>query len=188
MTAFDTTTSTLPLRPGTWTVDAAHSNVEFTIRHLGISKVRGRFNRFDASLVVGDRVENSSVEATIELSSVDTNHEQRDAHLRTTDFFGTDTNPTMTFRSTGVAENDGEYQLLGDLTINGTTRSVALDVEFNGVELYPLDQAHHAGFSATTTIQRSEFGIDFEIPLGADKVALGDKVKVEIEIQFVEPS
>lgn len=186
MTAFDT--STLPLRSGTWAVDPAHTNIEFTIRHLGISKVRGRFNRFDANLTIGDSIETSSVEATIELSSVDTNNEQRDAHLRTTDFFGIETNPTMTFRSTGIAGEDGDYRLLGDLTINGITRPVALDVEFNGVELYPMDQLHHAGFSATTTIQRSEFGVDFDVPLGVDKVALGDKVKIELEVQFVEPS
>ncbi len=187
MTIFSNPT-TLPLRSGTWTVDTAHSSIEFTIRHLGISKVRGRFNRFDASLTVGDSIETSSVEATVELSSVDTNNADRDAHLRSTDFFGTDDNPTMTFRSTGVADQDGDYQLLGDLTINGITRPIALDVEFNGVEHYPLDQSDHAGFSATGTIKRSEFEVDFDVPLGVDKVALGDKVKIELEVQFVEPS
>ncbi len=184
-----TSTSTaLPLRSGTWTVDPAHTNIEFTIRHLGISKVRGRFNRFDASLTIGDTIETSSVEATVELSSVDTNNADRDAHLRSTDFFGTDDHPTMTFRSTGVADQDGDYRLLGDLTINGTTKPLALDVEFNGVEHYPLDQKDHAGFSATATIARSDFGIDFDVPLGVDKLAIGDKVRVEIEIQFVEPN
>ena len=87
-----------------------------------------------------------------------------------------------------VSTTGGEYVMVGDLTINGITRSVELDVEFNGVELYPLDQKRHAGFSALGTISRREFGIDFDVPLGVDKVALGDKVKIELELQFVDPS
>jgi polyisoprenoid-binding protein YceI len=185
----DTTiTSTLPLSAGTWTPDVAHSSVEFVIRHLGLSKVRGRFNQFDATLDVGHDLADTAVRAQIDLSSVDTNNADRDAHLRSTDFFGIDQHPTMTFASTGISGEAGEYVMAGELTINGVTRPVELDVEFNGVETYPLDQKRHAGFSATGTISRSEFGIDFDVPLGVDKVALGDKVKIELELQFVDPS
>ena len=183
-----THSTTLPLSAGTWRVDAAHSSVEFTIRHLGLSKVRGRFNEFDAALHVGDSVAASSIEATIQLASVDTNNSDRDAHLRSTDFFGVDANPQMTFRSTSIVEGAAGYVLHGDLALNGITKPVALAVEFNGVEDWPFDQKQHAGFSATGTISRKDYGVDFEVPLGVDKVALGDKVKVELEIQLVEPS
>lgn len=182
------TTTPLPLDPGTWTVDPAHSSVEFTIRHLGLSKVRGRFNEFTATLTVGTTPADTRLAAEIQLSSVDTNNADRDGHLRSTDFFGVEANPTMTFASTSIRADGDDYVLTGDLSINGTTRSVDLDVEFNGVETYPMDQKRHAGFSATTTISRRSFGIDFDVPLGVDKVALGDKVGVELEIQFVEPS
>jgi polyisoprenoid-binding protein YceI len=181
-------TTTLPLAAGTWPVDTAHSSVEFTIRHLGLSRVRGRFNEFAASLQVGESLPTSWLEATIELSSVDTNNADRDGHLRSTDFFGVDVNPQMTFRSTSISQGGDAYAVDGDLTLNGITRPVTLDVEFNGVETYPMDQKRHAGFSATTTISRKEFGIDFDMPLGVDKVALGDKVTIELEIQVVEPS
>lgn len=184
----DTLTTQLPLSAGAWQIDRAHSAVEFTIRHLGISKVRGRFNEFDATLFVGSSLAESRVSAEIALSSVDTNHPDRDAHLRSTDFFGVDTHPTMTFSSTELRRDGDDYVMLGQLTINGITQPVELDVEFNGAEVYPMDQQRHAGFSASTTISRGAFGIDFDVPLGVDKVALGDKVKVELELQFVEPS
>jgi polyisoprenoid-binding protein YceI len=182
------TTTTLPLDAGGWHVDTAHSGVEFTIRHLGLSKVRGRFTDFTATLHVGDSLPTTSLEATIELASVDTSNADRDAHLRSTDFFGVETNPQMVFRSTSIIEGSDGYVLAGELTLNGISNPVTLDVEFNGVEVYPMDQKRHAGFSATGTISRREYGIDFEVPLGVDKVALGDKVKVELEIQVVEPS
>ena len=181
-------TATLPLTTGIWPVDTAHSSVEFTIRHLGLTKVRGRFNRFDASLSVGDTLPDSELAATIELSSVDTNNADRDAHLQGTDFFGVEANPRMTFTSTAIRRSGDDYAVLGDLTINGITQPVELDVEFNGVETYPMDQKRHAGFSASGTISRGAFGVDFDVPLGVDKVALGDKVKIELEIQLVEPA
>lgn len=183
-----TTATELPLSAGRWTVDGAHSSVEFTIRHLGLSKVRGRFNEFDAALTVGSSLATSSVEAEIQLASVDTNNADRDGHLRSTDFFGVEANPQMTFRSTSIVEGGDGYLLVGELDLNGVTRPVELDVEFNGAEDWPFDQKQHAGFSATGTISRKEFGVDFEVPLGVDKVALGDKVKIELEMQFVEPS
>ena len=183
-----TATSTLPLIAGNWELDSNHSDVSFTVRHLGISKVRGQFNSFDTSLVVGDSLETSSLSATIDLSSVDTNNADRDGHLQSTDFFNTETHPQMTFSSTSIVDNgDGEYAVAGTLTINGTAKPVELAVEFNGAEVFPMDQSLHAGFSASATISRSDYGVDFNVPLGVDKVMIGDKVTIELEVQFVQP-
>jgi polyisoprenoid-binding protein YceI len=122
------------------------------------------------------------------MSSVDTNQPDRDANLRGTDFFSAEQHPTMTFRSTGVrAADEGTYQLDGELTVNGITRPVVLDVEFEGVEPYPLDGSTHAGFSATTTLNRDDYGVDFNMPLGMDRFALGKQIAVELELQFVAP-
>lgn len=184
----ETVPSPLPLPPGLWTVDANHSGVHFRIRHLGLSNVRGRFDRFDASLTVGATLDEVHVEATIDMGSVDTNQPDRDAHLRSTDFFSTEEHPEMAFRSTWIKQSsDAEYQLAGDLTINGITRTVTLDVEFNGVEKFPGDGKTHAGFSAAGEVNRDDFGIDFNMPLGMDKMALGQKVRIELEFQFVAP-
>jgi polyisoprenoid-binding protein YceI len=178
----------LPLAAGTWSLDARHSGVYIKVRHIGLSNVRGRFNRFDATLSVGETLADTRVEATIEMSSVDTNQPDRDAHLRSTDFFAAENHPLMTFRSTGVrAAGDGEYQLDGELSINGITRPVTLDVEFLGVETFPGDGKVHAGFSATTTVHRDDFGVDFNMPLGLDTFALGKKIAVELDLQFVAP-
>jgi polyisoprenoid-binding protein YceI len=185
MTAVPTTS--LPLRAGRWTVDPNHSGVLFMVRHLGLSNVRGRFDRFDATLDVGESRADTTVAADIDMSSVDTNNADRDAHLRSTDFFDTEKHPTMSFRSTSVEADGDQFELRGDLTINGVTRPVTLDVEYFGTEVYPVDQRLHAGFAATTTIRRSDFGIDFGLTLGGDKVLLGDKIKVELDLQFVEP-
>jgi polyisoprenoid-binding protein YceI len=184
----ETSSGTLPLAPGVWTVDPNHSGVHFRIRHLGLSNVRGRFDRFDATLKVGATLNDVSVDASIDMGSVDTNQPDRDAHLKSTDFFSTDKHPEMVFHSTAVRQSaDAEYEVDGDLTINGITKPVTLEVEFNGVEVFPGDGKTHVGFSGTTEINRDDFGVDFNMPLGVEKMALGQKVKVELELQFVAP-
>jgi len=179
--------ATLPLGPGRWTVDKNHSGVSFVVRHLGLSNVRGRFDTFDASLEIGTRVEDTKVMVEIDLSSVNTNNDDRDAHLRSSDFFNTEANRVMTFRSTAVTGHGEDYELTGDLTISGVTKPVTLEVEFNGTEVFPADQSTHAGFSATGEIRRSDFGIDFGIIPGAEKLMLGDRIKIELDFQFVAP-
>lgn len=182
-------TNATQLAPGRWTLDRAHSAVVFSVRHLGLSKVRGRFDTFDATLDVGEAPDDVRVEATVEMGSVNTSDATRDAHLRTTDFFDVDKHPTLHFVSTGLSEGeDGvTWELAGDLTINGITRPTVLDVEFHGTEKHREDL--HAGFSATGEIRRSDFGIDFGIlPLGGDKLALADRVPFELDLQFVEPA
>jgi polyisoprenoid-binding protein YceI len=180
------TVTALPLAAGPWAVDHNHSGILFTVRHLGLSNVRGRFDRFDATLDVGETLDRVSVTATVDLSSVDTNNGVRDAHLRSTDFFDTEQHPTMTFRSTGIAGAGEDYELRGDLTLAGVTKEIVLDVEFHGTEEFPADQSTHAGFTATGQIRRSDFGIDFGIVAG-EKLMLSDKVKIELDLQFVAP-
>ena len=183
-----TPTSTLPIAAGTYALDPNHSGVYFQIRHLGISNVRGTFKTFDASLVVGGSLDDIAVEATVDLSSVDTNQPDRDAHLLSTDFFNAESHPRMAFVSTGVrALGEERYGLDGNLSINGVTRPVTFDVEFNGTDVHPGDGRLHAGFTASGEIRRNEFGIDFNMPLGMGKLALGEKVKVDIDVQFLAP-
>jgi polyisoprenoid-binding protein YceI len=181
------TTTELPLASGIWAVDPAHSSVEFTVRHLGLAKVRGRFDQFSGVLDVGATLAETSVRTDVELGSVDTNNADRDAHLASGDFFGAEANPLMTFRSTAITGTESDFELTGDLTIGGLTRSVTFATEFHGQEAYPLDGTTRAGFSATGRISRSDFGVSFDMPLGADRAAIGDKVGIELEIQVVAP-
>lgn len=177
----DTHTAPKPeLTAGRYNIDPSHSEVGFTVRHLGLSKVRGRFNTFSGTIDIGaDRLA-SSVTASIDMSSVDTNNADRDNHLRSTDFFGIDANPTIEFVSTSVTE----AAVSGQLTINGVTKPVTLDLEFHGVSVDGYDTTR-AGFSATTVIERSAFGIDFNAPLGLDGMLISDKVTIELEVQAV---
>lgn len=182
------TPTALPLATGIWTADPAHSTVGFVVRHLGLSKVRGRFDGFDARLVVGDALATSSVEAEIQMGTVSTGQADRDAHLASSDFFNVDTSPTMSFASTSITGDAEEYTLRGNITINGITQPIDLDIEFFGTEVFPLDQSTHAGFSATGSLSRKAFGIEFNAPLGGDKVMISDKVNLELDIQLVAPA
>ena len=169
-----------PLTAGTWNIEPSHSSVGFTVRHLGLSKVRGQFNAFSGSLEIAEDQTASSVAATVELSSIDTNNPDRDGHLQSADFFGVDANPQMTFTSTAVTETS----LTGDVSINGVTKPVTFDLEFHGVGVDAYDTTR-AGFSAEGEISRSEFGIDFNMPIGLDGMLIGDKINIELEIQAV---
>lgn len=178
----------LPLTAGLWTIDPHHTEVGFAVRHLGLAKVRGRFDDVSGSVEISDDVTATRVEAVIGLGSVSTGNADRDGHLRSGDFFDVDTNPTMTFRSTEVTGRDDEYTLAGELTIGGVTRPIELDVEFFGTTEFPADQSLRAGFSATGELSRKEFGIEFNMPLGGDKVLISDKVTIELDVQLVAPA
>lgn len=167
------------LTDGAWSIEPSHSEVGFTVRHLGLSKVRGRFNTFSGSLVVADGAP-VEVSADVDLASVDTNNADRDGHLQSTDFFNVESHPTMAFRSTAASASS----LSGDLTINGVTKPVTFDLEFHGVTVDGYDTTR-AGFSATGRILRSDYGIDFNAPLGMDGMLIGDKIDIELEIQLV---
>ena len=175
-----TTTEAPTLTAGTWTVDPAHSEIGFAVRHLGLSKVRGRFTTFSGTVTVAEDLASAAVAAEVDLASVDTNQPDRDNHLRSTDFFDVDTHPTMTLTATSTSTDE----LSGELTINGVTRPVRFDVEHHGVTVDGYGTTR-AGFSASATINRSEFGIDFNMPAGLDGMLIADKVSVELEIQIV---
>ncbi|WP_033326424.1 YceI family protein [Streptomyces yerevanensis] len=171
----------LPLSPGDWELDPLHSAVNFTIRHLGIAKVRGRFTEFKTGLYIGETVNDVRVTAEIALASIDTGNSDRDAHTRSAELLDVEKRPTMTFRSTRVSGEGEDWTMAGDLTIGDVTRPVTLAVEFGGVVDHPADQRKHAGFEATGEIRRSDFGLDFGAGL------LGDVVKLHLDMQFVGP-
>lgn len=173
-------TTTLPLKSGSWTLDPYHSAVGFTVRHLGVSKVRGRFAEFTSSLEVGETVDDIAITATIQIASIDTGNAQRDEHVRSADLLDVAKRPTMTFRSTTISGTGEDWTMDGELTIGEVTKPVSLAVEFGGVETGP-DGKLHAGFEALGEIRRSEFGLTFAPGL------LGEVIKITLDIQFVAP-
>jgi len=177
-------TVTPRLTAGTWNIDPAHSEVSFTVRHLMVSKVRGTFTGFTGSVTVAEDPLASSVEATIDMASIDTRDAGRDAHLRSPDFFETDTYPTMTYRSASVRPHGDDFVVEGELTLHGVTRPVALDLELNGVSADPWGGTR-AGFSAETEINRKDFGVDITMPLDGGGMVVGDKIKVHLEIEAI---
>lgn len=183
----ETSTSTLPLASGTWNLDKAHTSVGFVVRHLGLSKVRGRFDGFDGHVVVGEDLASTSVSVEIQMGTASTGNADRDAHLASSDFFNIEMNPMMIFRSTSIEGQGEEYTMTGELTINGITKPIELDVEFFGTSTNPMSQATHAGFSATGSLLRKDFGITFNAPIGGDKVLISDKVNLDLDVQLVSP-
>jgi polyisoprenoid-binding protein YceI len=181
-----TGTQSLPLVPGRWAVDPYHSSIGFTVRHLGVSKVRGRFNTFTVDVVIGESLADTSVTATIDVASIDTGNADRDAHVLSADILDVTRRPTIEFRSTRISETGDHYGIEGDLTIGEITQPTTLEVEFGGVETFP-GGPRHAGFEATTQIRRKDFDIDVALPPGVSAVALGDVIKVEIDQQLLEP-
>jgi polyisoprenoid-binding protein YceI len=182
-----TTTSTAAIpgyKTGTWQIDPSHSEIGFRVRHMMVSKVRGRFTEFSADLVTADTVEDSSVTVSIDLASIQTGNEQRDGHLRSPDFFGTDENPTMTFHSTAVKPKGDDWVLEGELTLKGITKPVTLDFELEGVGPDAFG-GYRAGFSATTVINRQDFDVTWNQNIEAGGVVVGDKVTIEIDAEFV---
>jgi polyisoprenoid-binding protein YceI len=178
-------TSTIPgYKAGTWTIDAVHSDVSFSVRHMMVSKVKGRFGTFDGTIVTAEDPTASTVTANIDLSSIDTNNAQRDGHIKSGDFFEVENNPTMTFVSTGVVADGSDWAITGNLTIKGNTHPVTLTTEVGGFgpDAYG---GYRAGFSATTEISRKEFGVDIDMPLDGGGVVIGDKVSVSLEIEAV---
>ena len=169
---------------GTWDIDASHSTVGFSVRHMMVSKVRGYFRQFSGELVTAADPSQSSVTATIDMDSIDTRQEQRDAHIKSADFFDVGNHTVMTFRSTGVRAEGEDWHVDGELTLKGITKPVTLELELNGFgpDAYG---GTRAGFSAKTVISRSEFGVDIAMPMDGGGVVVGDKINVELEIEAV---
>ncbi|WP_066910298.1 YceI family protein [Millisia brevis] len=179
-----TSTITLPgLSTGTWAIDPVHSTVGFTVRHLVVSKVRGTFDVFSGTVTVPESGV-PSVEAEIDVASISTKNPDRDAHIRSADFFDAETYPTAKFVSTGLTAGKDGYVLEGDFTLHGVTKPVELALEFNGVNP-GMGHGAVAGFEATTVINRKDFGISIEMPLEGGGAVVGDKITLNLEIEVV---
>lgn len=171
----------------TWKVDPAHSGAEFTAQHMGISKVHGRFRNVNGTVILDEKdITKSSVNATIDTTTVDTGVAQRDTHLKSADFFEVAKYPQMTFVSTKVTNDGGKLEIIGDLTIRGVTKSVTLDAEGPSKEqLDPMGKTRRA-FSAETTIHRQDFGLKWNGTLKSGDTMIGDDVKVELDLEIIK--
>jgi polyisoprenoid-binding protein YceI len=177
-------TVTAPART-TWTIDATHTNVEFSVRHLMIATVKGRFAAVQGTLTQDEADPTTAeIDVTLDAASIDTRMPQRDEHLRSGDFFDVATFPTLTFKSRAVTAVDGDLKVSGDLTIRGVTRPVVLDVTSHGQQNDPWG-GRRAGFEATGTIKRSDFGLTWNQALEAGGVAVSDEVKITIDAELV---
>lgn len=180
----DNTAST-SLAAGTWTVDPTHSRVGFVARHMMVTKVRGSFSDFSADIEVAENPLESKLSAVVQMASIDTGNEDRDGHLRTNDFFDIEQFPTMSLVSAGLAAKGDDHVLHADLTIKGVTQRVEFDLEFEGTGQDPWGGTR-AGFTATTTINRKDWGIEWNAPLETGGVLVGEKVQIELDIQLVK--
>jgi polyisoprenoid-binding protein YceI len=185
LTAPSTETGIPGYEAATWNIDPVHSEVGFAVRHMMVSKVRGRFTGFSGQIVTGASPTDSSVTAEIEMSSINTGQEQRDEHIRSADFFEVENFPTMTYKSTGVRVEGGEYIVDGDLTLKGVTKSVPLRLELNGFgpDAYG---GTRAGFTATGEINRRDFNVSFNAPMANGGAVVSDKVQLHLEIEAVK--
>lgn len=173
------------LTPGTWNVDPTHSSLTFVVRHLMVSKVRGRFGAFSGTATITDEKLLSSVTATAEVASIDTSDAGRDEHLKSADFFDVANFPTIGFKSTKITGSGDDYSLVADLTIKGVTKSVVFELEFDGVGQDPWGNTK-AGFSAEAEINRKDWGLEWNVALETGGVLVGEKVKLALDIQLVK--
>jgi polyisoprenoid-binding protein YceI len=169
---------------GTWSIDPIHSEVGFSVRHMMVSKVRGKFTKFSGEIVTGEDILGSSVTAEIDLASIDTGAEQRDGHLRSPDFFDTDNHPVMTYQATGLRADGDDYVLDGELTLKGVTKNVPLTLELNGFGPDPYGGTR-AGFTATGEINRQDFGVNWNAAMETGGLVVSDKVSIHLEIEAV---
>jgi polyisoprenoid-binding protein YceI len=176
--------ATTQLGTGVWAIDPVHSTIEFSVRHLMVSKVRGTFDRFAGALNIADDG-TPSVSAEIDVTSINTRNDQRDSHIKSADFFDAEKFPTATFTSTGLKAEGDEYVLEGDFTLKGVTRPVSLKTEFNAVNA-GTGQGEVAGFEASVVLNRKDFGIDIELPLETGGSVVGDKVTITLDIEAVK--
>ncbi|GAA4266891.1 YceI family protein [Frondihabitans peucedani] len=178
-------TATIPgYVAGTWTLDPAHSEITFSVRHLAISKVKGKFESFDVNVTTGESIVDSTIKATIDVASVTTGNADRDGHLQSGDFFLTEEHPQLVFQSTKITEDGDDLLIDGDFTMRGVTKPVTLKAEFGGIVTDGYGQTK-AGFSAKGKIDRTEFGVNFNAALETGGVLLSNDVAIDMEIQLV---
>jgi polyisoprenoid-binding protein YceI len=168
---------------GTWVIDPIHSEIGFTVRHLMVSKVRGRFEKFEGQIVTGDILDTRAT-VTVDLTSINTGNEDRDNDLRSANYLEVDKHPTMTYRSTGLKPNGDAYIADGELTIRETTRPLQLRVEFHGIGTDPWGGTR-AGLSATGEINRKDFGVSFDMPMDGGGLVVGEKIQLDVDIEAV---
>jgi polyisoprenoid-binding protein YceI len=184
-TQFETAHGIVRVPTGTWSVDPVHSSVEFRIKHMMISTVRGRFGTFEGTIEAAPDYHNSSVRGTIDAASIDTNDVRRDDHLRSADFFDIENHPTITFESRTVEHvKKGDYRVTGDLTMHGETHPVDLDVTVHGVTRDPQGK-DRVGIEVRGTISRGEFGLRWQQALEAGGVLVADEVRVSADLSAV---
>ncbi|MBX6351901.1 MAG: polyisoprenoid-binding protein [Thermoflavifilum sp.] len=170
-----------------WVLDATHSNVDFTVRHMMIATVRGAFHKFDANIVADpEDLTTAEIEFTVDVASVDTRNEDRDNHLRSADFFDAEHYPQMTFKATRIVRTgDGEYDMTGDLTIRGVTKPVTLHVVYGGGGKDPWGN-QRVGFTVTGKVNRKDFGLTWNVALETGGVLVSDEVQIHIDLQAVK--
>ena len=169
---------------GTWTIDPVHTEVGFFARHMMVSKVRGKFTKFEGKIMTSEEPLQSSVTATVDLASIDTGNPDRDNHIRSADFFDVDTNKVMSFRSTSIKADGADYTLEGELSLKGVTKPVSFYIEIGGFGPDPFGGTR-CGFTATTTINRSDFGVNFNAVMETGGMLVGDKITVQLEVEAV---
>ena len=185
MTTTTGLTSPTGLEPGTYVIDASHSEVGFTARHAMVTKVRGRFSDVEGTIVIGADAASSSASASIKTASIDTRSADRDAHLRSGDFFDVETYPEITFRTTEVRGSGEDYQVDGELTIKDVTRPVTLDLDFGGVATDPFGNVR-VGFSGMVTVNRKDFGLTWNAALETGGVLVSDKVTLHVDVSAIK--
>ncbi|HET6662995.1 MAG TPA: YceI family protein, partial [Acidimicrobiales bacterium] len=169
---------------GTWAVDPVHSEIGFTVRHLMVTKVRGRFEKFEGEIVTGDDILDTRATLTVELNSINTGNEDRDNDLRSSNYFEADKYPTMTYRVTDLRTDGDRYVADGELTVKDITKPVPLQVEFHGISPDPWGGTR-AGLSATGEINRKDFGVTVDMPMEGGGLVVGDKIQINLEIEAV---
>ena len=172
---------------GTYTIDPSHTSISFVARHAMVTKVRGAFNDFEGTITIdGENPSNSSAEVTIQAKSIDTRNADRDAHLRSNDFFDMDSYPEITFRSTAIEQvSDSEYRVTGDLTIKGTTKPVTIDFEYTGAATDPFGN-QRIGFEGKTTVNRKDWGVNWNAALEAGGVLVSEKVDLVFDVSAIK--
>ncbi|MCF4119405.1 YceI family protein [Antribacter sp. KLBMP9083] len=173
------------LTAGAYEIDPSHSTASFTVRHAGIAKVRGTIALTTGSISVGDDLESSSVSAELDAASVNTGDANRDGHLKSADFWHAEERPVWSFISSSITADGDDYAITGDLTINGVTKTVELETEFEGTAVDPFGNPR-AGFSAEVEISRKEFGLTWNAAIEGGGVLVGDKVKIALDISAIK--
>jgi polyisoprenoid-binding protein YceI len=182
-----TSTATVTVVPtGTWKIDPGHSNVEFSVKHLGIATVRGRFHEFEGALEIGEDLASARAYGTVQTASVYTNEEQRDNHLRSEDFFHAEAHPELSFESTAIRQvDDDAFEIEGELTMRGITRPITLKAEVQGIESDPWGN-ERVGLEVTGRLNRGDWGMTFNQALGSGNVLVSDRVKLSLDISAIK--